>query len=249
MLEVQNLSKHFGGVQANRGVNLSLESQKIHALIGPNGAGKSTLIAQISGELKPDQGHVRFNGKDITDLPPEQRNRLGLGRLFQTTALFNELSVLDNIQLALLREREGATSLRNWFWRPLAKDPHVGDTAMTMLERVGMEKHPHQLVANLSHGEQRQLEMVMTLATSPTCLLLDEPMAGMSSEESNRMITLIRTLKTDHAILLVEHDMKAVFNLADTISVLVAGEIIASGGAADIRANVAVQTAYLGVEE
>lgn len=246
MLEIRNLSKHFGGVHANRNVDLQLKPQKIHALIGPNGAGKSTLIAQISGELIPDQGQIIFNNQDITRLRPEQRNRLGLGRLFQTTALFNKLSVLDNIRIPLMRNQEQKTTLRNWFWQPLALDQEIRDTAIKMLERLGMEQHLDQMVGNLSHGEQRQLEMVMTLATKPDCLLLDEPMAGMSSEESIRMINLIRRLKQDHAILLVEHDMHAVFDLADTISVLVEGKVIARGDADEIRNHTDVQAAYLG---
>jgi branched-chain amino acid transport system ATP-binding protein len=246
MLEIKQLSKHFGGVHANLNVDLSLKKQQIHALIGPNGAGKSTLIAQISGELSPDTGQITFNGQDITHCNAERRNHMGLGRMFQTTALFNELSVLDNIRIPLLRGITQRTSLWRWFWQAVVNDQEMHTTAITMLERLGMENHPDQLVGTLSHGEQRQLEMVMTLATSPTCLLLDEPMAGMSSEESIRMINLIRSLRQDHAILLVEHDMNAVFDLADTISVLVGGKIIASGSADDIKANAAVQEAYLG---
>ena len=246
MLEIHNLSKQFGGVHANQNIDLQLKTQQIHALIGPNGAGKSTLIAQIAGELIPDQGRIVFEGQDISHLKPEQRNRLGLGRLFQTTALFNELSVLDNIRIPLMRNQQQKTTLRNWFWQPLARDQATRDTAIKMLERLGMEHHLDQMVGNLSHGEQRQLEMVMTLATRPGCLLLDEPMAGMSSEESIRMINLIRRLKQDHAILLVEHDMHAVFDLADTISVLVEGKVIARGNPDAIRNDAKVQAAYLG---
>lgn len=246
MLEIHNLSKQFGGVHANQHIDLQLKPQQIHALIGPNGAGKSTLIAQIAGEVLPDQGHIVFKNQDISRLKPEQRNRLGLGRLFQTTALFSELSVLDNIRIPLMRNPEQKTTLKNWFWEPLARDQEIRKTAIKMLARLGMEQHPDQMVGNLSHGEQRQLEMVMTLATRPSCLLLDEPMAGMSSEESIRMINLIRRLKQDHAILLVEHDMHAVFDLADTISVLVEGKVIAHGNANTIRNNADVQAAYLG---
>ncbi len=246
MLEIQQLSKHFGGVHANSEVDLQIQPGQIHALIGPNGAGKSTLIAQIAGELKPDQGKILFQQQDITRLNPEQRNRMGLGRLFQTTALFNELSVLDNIRIPLMRHQAKINSPGQWFWQPLAKDAHTRQAAIKMLETLGMEHHLEQMVGNLSHGEQRQLEMVMTLATEPRCLLLDEPMAGMSSEESIRMINLIRRLKKDHAILLVEHDMNAVFDLADRISVLVEGRIIACGNADTIRQNSAVRTAYLG---
>lgn len=249
MLEIRQLSKHFGGVHANRNIDLRLEPQQIHALIGPNGAGKSTLITQIAGELLPDQGRVVFKGQDMSRLKPEQRNQRGLGRLFQTTALFSELSVLDNIRIPLLRDRQLASGLRNWFWKALVEDSSVRTTAIEMLTRLGMEQHLEQRVGTLSHGEQRQLEMVMTLATRPDCLLLDEPMAGMSSEESIRMINLIRRLKQDHAILLVEHDMHAVFDLADTISVLVEGRIIACGDADTIRNNAEVQAAYLGSEE
>lgn len=246
MLNIHNLSKHFGGVHANQNVDLQLKPQQIHALIGPNGAGKSTLIAQIAGELMPDKGRIVFKDQDISRLKPEQRNRLGLGRLFQTTALFNELSVLDNIRIPLMRDQQQKATLKNWFWQPLALDQEIRDTAIKMLERLGMEHHLDQMVGNLSHGEQRQLEMVMTLATRPDCLLLDEPMAGMSSEESIRMIKLILRLKQDHAILLVEHDMHAVFDLADTISVLVEGKVIARGDTDEIRSNADVQAAYLG---
>ena len=246
MLEITHITKHFGGVFANRDISLCVEAQQIHALIGPNGAGKSTLIAQISGELKPDSGRIRFAQRDITHFTPERRNRLGMGRMFQTTALFNELSVLDNIRIPLLRSTARRYSISDWFYKAVESDSSIRKTALTMLEKLGLDHHPDQLVAALSHGEQRQLEMVMTLATSPGCLLLDEPMAGMSSEESARMIKLIRCLKSDHAILLVEHDMHAVFDLADTISVLVEGSIIASGTPDEIRRNAAVQAAYLG---
>ncbi len=249
MLEVRGLSKHFGGVHANKDVNLQLNMHQIHALIGPNGAGKSTFIGQISGELQPDQGNVVFDGTDISHLTAEQRSRLGLGRLFQTTALFNELSVLDNVRIPLLHSKNQSNVVKRWFWEPVKADQKTRAIAMQMLQRVGMEKHPDQRVDTLSHGEQRQLEMVVTLATSPRCLLLDEPMAGMSSEESIRMLKLIRTLKADHAILLVEHDMRAVFDLADIISVLVDGQIIASGSVDEIRRNPAVQQAYLGTNQ
>jgi len=249
MLDIRQLSKHFGGVHANRNIDLRLKPQQIHALIGPNGAGKSTLIAQIAGEMLPDQGQVIFKGQDVSKLRPEQRNRLGLGRLFQTTALFSELSVLDNIRIPLLHDSKRASKPVDWFWKPLTQDTEVRATAIEMLTRLGMEHHLEQRVDTLSHGEQRQLEMVMTLATRPDCLLLDEPMAGMSSEESIRMINLIRRLRQDHAILLVEHDMHAVFDLADTISVLVEGQIIACGDADTIRNNAEVQAAYLGSDE
>lgn len=246
MLEVKQLSKQFGGLYANHDVSLNLKMQQIHALIGPNGAGKSTLIAQIAGELKPDSGRIEFRGRDITHDTPERRNRMGMGRMFQTTALFNELSVLDNIRIPLLRIKPPQFSMRNWFYKAVENDLNINATALGMLERLGLEHHPEQRVATLSHGEQRQLEMAMTLATSPGYLLLDEPMAGMSSAESMRMTQLIHRLKQDHAILLVEHDMRAVFDLADTISVLVEGSIIASGTPAEIRSNLAVQAAYLG---
>ena len=246
MLEVKRLSKQFGGLYANRDVSLSLKKQQIHALIGPNGAGKSTLIAQIAGELNPDSGRIEFNARDITHETPERRNRMGMGRMFQTTALFNELSVLDNIRIPLLRMEPPNFSMRNWFYNAVENDLRINTTALNMLEQLGLAHHPEQRVATLSHGEQRQLEMVVTLATSPDYLLLDEPMAGMSSEESKRMTQLIHRLKNDHAILLVEHDMRAVFELADTISVLVEGSIIASGTPDEIRADATVQTAYLG---
>jgi len=246
MLKISHLSKCFGGVQANQDISLHLKPGQIHALIGPNGAGKSTLIAQIAGELRPDQGKIEFQGRDISHLKPEQRNRLGLGRLFQTTALFSELSVLDNIRIPLMRGKQRIRSARKWFWQDLAKDESLRRAAIAILETLGMEQHIEQQACNLSHGEQRQLEMATTLATKPSCLLLDEPMAGMSSEESIRMVNLIHRLKKNHAILLVEHDMNAVFDLADTISVLVEGRVIACGDGDCIRGNADVQKAYLG---
>lgn len=246
MLRIEALSKYFGGVGANLDIDLTLEAQQIHALIGPNGAGKSTLIAQIAGEIKPDYGCIRFHTEDITHAAPEQRNRLGIGRMFQTTALFDQLSVIDNLRIPLLRAGSGRKPGWRWIWPALANDQAVNRMAHDFLAQVGMERDPHRLAGNLSHGEQRQLEMAMTLATSPTCLLLDEPMAGMSSEESIRMLRLIGKLRQDHGILLVEHDMDAVFELADVISVLVEGRVIARGSPAEIRANSAVQQAYLG---
>ena len=248
MLEIRHISKQFGGVSANADISLRVNEGQTHALIGPNGAGKSTLIAQVSGELQADSGQIRFHDQDITQHSTEARSRLGLGRMYQSTALFEEMSVLDNLRIPLLGCDMRRTAIRSWFWRAFEDDAQVRRQAMAMLQKVGMDRHPEQAVSTLSHGEQRQLEMAMTLSNAPTCLLLDEPMAGLGSEESARMIRLIRKLKDRHAILLVEHDMDAVFDLADIISVLVEGRVIATGTVAEIRAHPEVQAAYLGTD-
>ncbi len=244
LISVSDLRLSFGGVVATDGVDLEVRIGEIHAVIGPNGAGKTTLIAQIGGALRPDSGTIRFAGRDITRLPSYARSRLGLARSFQITSIFHKMSVIDNVALAV--QAHDGHSYR--FWRPARTDPGLVDRAMAALARVGLDRRRDHNAGNMSHGEHRQLEIAMALATGPRALLLDEPTAGMGLEESARMVELIRSLKADHAILLIEHDMDAVFALADRITVLVYGRIIASGAPSAIRADPEVRKAYLGDE-
>ncbi len=244
LISVSDLRRSFGGVVATDGVDLEVRIGEIHAVIGPNGAGKTTLIAQIGGALRPDSGTIRFAGRDITRLPPYARSRLGLARSFQITSIFHNMSVLDNVALAV--QAHDGHSYR--FWRPARTDPVLVARSMAALARVGLDRRRDHNAGNMSHGEHRQLEIAMALATAPRALLLDEPTAGMGLEESARMVELIRSLKADHAILLIEHDMDAVFALADRITVLVYGRIIASGAPSAIRADPEVRKAYLGDE-
>jgi branched-chain amino acid transport system ATP-binding protein len=242
LLAIEGLSKHFGGVVASDGISLSLAAGELHAVIGPNGAGKTTLIGQLTGEVAPDSGHIRFDGRDIARLPVHRRSRLGLARSFQITSLFAEFTALDNVALAV--QAHSGHSFR--FWRDARRETELREPAQAALERAGLGARAGMLVADLSHGERRQLEIAMALATAPRLVLLDEPMAGMSLEESSRLVALLRQLKGSITILLVEHDMDAVFALADRVSVLVYGRIIASGAPAAIRADPAVRQAYLG---
>jgi branched-chain amino acid transport system ATP-binding protein len=244
LLVITGLAKSFGGVRAIDGVDLTVEPGEVHAVIGPNGAGKTTLISQLSGLLAPDDGTIRFAGRDITRLAAHRRAPAGLARSFQITSLLTGMTVLDNVALAV-QARQGH-SFR--FWRPAAGDRGLRDPALAALEQVGIAGRADIIVGALSHGERRQLEIAMALASRPRLLLLDEPMAGMGPEESARMIDILKGLKGTAAMLLVEHDMDAVFALADRISVLVYGKVIASGLPADIRANDAVRRAYLGEE-
>jgi branched-chain amino acid transport system ATP-binding protein len=214
-------------------------------VIGPNGAGKTTLIGQLTGEVVPDAGHIRFGGLDITALPTHQRSRLGLARSFQITSLFLDFTALDNVALAV--QAHAGHSFR--FWRHARGEPRLREPARKALARVGLAERADALVANMSHGEHRQLEIAMALATAPRMLLLDEPMAGMGPEESQRMVALLRELKGELTILLVEHDMEAVFALADRITVLVYGRVIASDTPEAVRANAEVRQAYLGEQE
>jgi branched-chain amino acid transport system ATP-binding protein len=214
-------------------------------VIGPNGAGKTTFIKQLSGELRPDSGRVRLAGEDITTLPVQRRSRKGLARSFQITSIYRDFSALDNVALAV--QAHAGHSFR--FWRQARADVALTRPARQILEKVGLEKRSHVIAANLSHGEQRQLEIAMALATQPRLLLLDEPVAGMGTDESQRMIGFLAGLKGEKTIVLVEHDMDAVFSLADRISVLVYGRIIATGTPAEIRANAGVRAAYLGEDD
>jgi branched-chain amino acid transport system ATP-binding protein len=242
LLEVRGLVKSFGGLIATSRVDLRVLDGETHAIIGPNGAGKTTLIAQLAGDLRPDAGTIAFAGRDVTALAAPARARLGLARSFQITSVFRDFTALDNVALAV--QAHAGHSFR--FWRPARADAALRAPARAMLDAVGLGARAGVLAANLAHGEQRQLEIAMVLATRPRLLLLDEPMAGMGPEESLRMIAFLRTLKGAQTILLVEHDMDAVFALADRISVMVYGRIIASGPPEEIRASAEVREAYLG---
>jgi branched-chain amino acid transport system ATP-binding protein len=242
LLEVHGLTKSFGGLVAANRVDLRVAAGETHAIIGPNGAGKTTLINQIAGDLRPDAGIIRFAGRDITRVPAWARARLGLARSFQITSIFPDFTALDNVALAV--QAHAGSSFR--FWRPARTDGSLREPARLVLQSVGLGRRAEVLAAALAHGEQRQLEVAMALATRPRLLLLDEPVAGMGLEESQRMIEFLHTLKGSHTILLVEHDMDAVFALADRISVMVYGRIIASGPPEEIRANAEVRQAYLG---
>src|ERR1041384_6854927 len=245
LLAVEGLTKRFGGITASDDVNLAIAQGELHAIIGPNGAGKTTLIGQLTGELAPQSGHIRFDGQDITDLAAWQRSLLGLARSFQITSVFQDFTALDNVALAV--QAHAGHSFH--FWRNARREPELREPARAALERVGLGPRADALVANMSHGEHRQLEIAMALATTPRMLLLDEPMAGMGAEESDRMVKLLRELKQEVTILLIEHDMDAVFALADRISVLVYGRVIASGAPDAIRANPDVRRAYLGEQQ
>ena len=245
LLETQDLFKHFGGLTVTNRCNLAIAPGEIHALIGPNGAGKTTLIAQISGALQPDDGRILFEGRDITKMPMHRRVHLGLARTYQITNIFQKQTVLDNLALSI--QSISGHSFR--FWRPVRSEQQLFEQAATVAERVGLGARKETLANALSHGEQRQLEIGLALACQSKLLLLDEPMAGMGLEESARVIELIGSLRDQATILLVEHDMDAVFQLADRISVLVYGDMIATGTPAEIRANRQVQQAYLGAED
>jgi branched-chain amino acid transport system ATP-binding protein len=245
LLQVENLAKRFEGIVATDHIMLNVAAGELHAIIGPNGAGKTTLIAQLGGQLTPDSGRIRFDRHDITALPMYRRSQLGLARSFQITSLFLDLSVLDNVALAV--QAHAGHSFR--FWRDARQEAELREPARAALERVGLNDCADLLASALSHGEHRQIELAMALVGSPRMLLLDEPMAGLGPEESARMVEMLRALKKELTILLVEHDMEAVFALADRITVLVYGRVIASGAPAEIRANAAVREAYLGEAE
>lgn len=245
LLRVDGLTKRFGGVLASDDILLDVRPGELHAIIGPNGAGKTTLIGQLSGELTPDAGRVFFDGQDITALPVYQRSTLGLGRTFQITSLFADFTALDNVALAV--QAHAGHSFH--FWANARQASELREPARAALARAGLSARANEYVANMSHGEHRQLELAMALATKPRLLLLDEPMAGLGPEESARMVQTLRELKRELTILLIEHDMEAVFALADRISVLVYGRVIASGEPAAIRANAEVRQAYLGEQE
>ena len=242
LLEINRLTKRFGGVVAADEISLAVLPGELHAIIGPNGAGKSTLIGQLSGEIVPDGGHIRFAGRDITSLPVYRRSQLGLARSFQVTTLFSDFTAIDNVALSV--QAHAGHSFR--FWRDARHEADLREPARMALVRVGLGERATRLVADLSHGERRQLEIAMALAARPRMLLLDEPMAGMGLDEAARLVATLRRLKGDIAVMLIEHDIDAVFALADRISVLVYGRIIATGDPAAIRSDPAVREAYLG---
>jgi branched-chain amino acid transport system ATP-binding protein len=242
LLETRGLQKRFGGLVATDSVSLAIRRGECHAVIGPNGAGKTTLIGQLSGVLAPDAGRVLFAGSDVTDLSAHRRAMLGFARSFQITSILGSFTVVDNVALAV--QAVSGSSFR--FWRAAEDETGLAAQALEILRRVGLEGLAQRTARDLSHGEHRQLELALALATRPQLMLLDEPMAGMGPDESERMLTLIAGLKGSHTIVLVEHDMDVVFRLADRISVLVAGRIIATGSGEEIRANAEVRSAYLG---
>jgi branched-chain amino acid transport system ATP-binding protein len=242
LLRIEGLGKRFGGVIATDDLTLDVMAAELHAIIGPNGAGKTTLIGQLAGEIEPDAGRILFAGQDITRLAVPRRSALGLARSFQITSLFGEFTALDNVALAV--QAHAGHSFR--FWQPARRAAELREPARAALARVGLDARADTLVSRLSHGEHRQLELAMALATKPRLLLLDEPMAGLGPEESARMVKLLRELKQEVTILLIEHDMEAVFALADRITVLVYGRVIASDRPAAIRQNAEVRRAYLG---
>ena len=244
MLSLRSLSKRFGGVVAVDGVTLDVAAGEVHALIGPNGAGKTTLIHQISGSLRCDQGQIVFLGKELTKTKAHERVRAGLARSYQITSIFRRFSVLDNLALAV-QARSGSSFS---FWRPVAEESALFDEARRIASQVNLTQKVDSVASTLSHGEQRALEVGLALATRPKLVLLDEPMAGMGPEESKRMIELIGRIRAEVSVLLVEHDMDAVFRLADRISVMVNGRLIATGFPEQIRMNVDVRRAYLGDE-
>ena len=244
LLEIEGLQKHFGGVVATDKVCFSIARGEVHALIGPNGAGKTTLIAQISGSLAPDAGRIVFDRADITFTPQSARVRAGLARSYQVTSIFRRFSVGDNIALAV-QARSGSSLA---FWRPVALEAALTEEARRIATEIGLLDRFDVVAGNLAHGEQRSLEVGLALATSPKLVLLDEPMAGMGPEESQHMIELVGRIRARVTVLLVEHDMDAVFRLADRISVLMNGAIIATGTPGEIRANDEVRRAYLGDE-
>jgi branched-chain amino acid transport system ATP-binding protein len=242
MLRVENLVRRFGGIVATDNLSLDVTHGELHAIIGPNGAGKTTLISQLTGQLRPSAGTIRFAGQDITHLPAWRRSKLGLARSFQITSLLPDFTAADNVALAA-QARDGH-SFR--FWGNARKEKHLREAARSALARVGLGKRADVVVSRLSHGEQRELELAVALATRPQLLLLDEPMAGLGATESARMVKLLADLRSEVTIILVEHDMNAVFALADRITVLVYGRVIASDLPAAIRGNEEVRRAYLG---
>ena len=245
ILSVEGLKKSFGGIIATNNIHLQIEQGEIHAIIGPNGAGKTTLISQLSGDLNPDKGEIFFNGHSISNMPSNKRSLLGIARTFQITCLMLDMSVLDNVTLAV--QAQNGHSYR--FWGDARHNNQVIQTASKALEQVGLLDRENAKASDLSHGEHRQLEIAVALATQPKLLLLDEPMAGMGTEESQKLIMILEKLKPHKTMILIEHDMAAVFALADRITVMVYGEVIATGHPNEIRKNPNVRQAYLGDQE
>ena len=245
ILRVEGLNKSFGGVVATHNLDFEVEPGEIHAVIGPNGAGKTTFVAQLSGMLKPDSGRIFFDGNDVTELSAPARSHAGLARSFQITSVFRNFTALQNVALSI--QAHSGHSFR--MWKPAATDAELNDPAQEILEQVGLGARSGILAANLAHGEQRQLEIAMALATRPRMLLLDEPTAGMGPEDTQHITQFLAGLKGTYSMLLIEHDMDTVFALADRITVLVYGRAIATGTPEAIRANDEVRAAYLGEEE
>jgi len=242
LLEARALSRFFGGLKAVEGVSLTLTEGELHAVIGTNGAGKSTLINLLSGEIPPSAGEVLLMGQDVARWSQPKRARAGLGRSYQRNTIFGEFTVRENCRLAAQARWQ-----RPWdWWTPATADRNASAAADEAMARAGLAEHATRTAGTLSHGQKRQLEIAMCLASAPRVLLLDEPLAGMGAEETERMLALLNELKTGHAILLVEHDMDAVFRVADKITVMVNGRVIASDAPANIRTNRDVQIAYLG---
>ncbi len=242
LLRVDNLVRRFGGITATDNLSLEVVKGELHAIIGPNGAGKTTLITQLTGQLQPDSGSIHFGGRDITGMPAYKRSALGLARSFQITSLLKDFTAADNVALAA-QAHDGHSF---YFWGNARKEKHLREIARAALARVGLEARADVVVSELSHGEQRELELAVALATKPQLLLLDEPMAGLGVSESARMVELLKELRREYTIILVEHDMEAVFALADRISVLVYGKVIACDAPTAIRVNEDVKRAYLG---
>jgi branched-chain amino acid transport system ATP-binding protein len=245
LLEIDHLCKAFGALVATDDVTLAIRKGETHALIGPNGAGKTTLVGQLTGELKSDVGRITFDGRDITELSTARRARLGLARSFQITSIFDSFSAEGNVALAV--QATEPHSFR--FWQPAERIARLRDPARRLLADVGLGRLGNLVASCMSHGQHRQLELGMALATRPLMLLLDEPMAGLGIEESRAMSKLLASVKGQYTILLIEHDMDVVFSLADRISVLVGGRIVASGSADEIRNHPGVRVAYLGEED
>jgi branched-chain amino acid transport system ATP-binding protein len=244
VLRIQNLTKNFGGLRVTDDVTLDVMPGELHAVIGPNGAGKTTLINQISGLLAPDAGTIMFAGEDVTNLPVAGRAQRGLARSFQITSILPRFSVLENVALAVQARRGSSFS----FFGRAADEEALNMPAYAALLQAGLAERAHAPAGELSHGEKRALELAIALAMEPKLLLLDEPMAGTGREEGERIVAVLRSLKGRFPMILVEHDMHAVFALADRISVLIYGRILASGTPAEVRADPAVITAYLGDE-
>ena len=242
LLRLEGLAKSYGALAVTRDVSLTVAPGEVHALIGPNGAGKTTLVGQVAGSIRPDGGRVVFGGQDITRLPPQRRARLGLARSFQIITLVQDFTARENVAVAV--QRRHGNSFR--FLRDAGRERALNVEAEAALDLVGLSARAATPAAALSHGEKRHLELAVALACAPKLLVLDEPMAGIGHDEAARLLALLQSLRGRFAMLLVEHDMDAVFALSDHVSVLVAGAVIASGPPAAIRADPAVRTAYLG---
>lgn len=244
VLRTESLTKRYGALLVTDGVSLDVQDGELHAVIGPNGAGKTTLINQLSGELNPDQGRIWFDGQDVTSMPVHQRARHGLLRSYQITSIFEDFTVRENCVFAALVSRRHAFG----FWRPMLSDVRACAAADEAMEATGLTRRLSTLAGDLAYGERRQLELAMALAAGPKFLLLDEPMAGMSSQEASGVVQLLQRLKRQYAILLVEHDMDAVFALADRITVLVYGKVIFTGSPDEVKGHAEVRAVYLGEE-